>query len=145
MHVLDAHRLAPLLVRGSLDDESGEDLAVQAAHRRGGEDPFRRTARAHDRVHAASDDSRGDTRREIAVGDESNACAGRADLLDDLFVSRTIEDDHDEILDLALQAPRNRPQVVDHRRVQAHSVLGTRADDELFHVEVGGVQQAAAV
>ena len=62
-----------------------------------------------------------------------------------VLVSRTIEDDHDEILDLALQASRNRPQVVADRRVQAHGVLGTRADDELFHVEIGGVQQAAAV
>ena len=42
--------------------------------------------------------------REVAVADQPDARAGRADLLDELLVSRPIEDDDDEILDVALEA-----------------------------------------
>jgi len=35
----------------------------------------------------------------------------------------------------------DRPQVLVHRRVEADVVLRARADDQLVHVEIGGVQQ----
>ena len=39
----------------------------------------------------------------------------------------------------------DRPQVLAHRRVDVDEVLGAGADDQLLHVEIGRVQQAAFV
>ena len=64
--------------------------------------------------------------------------------LDQLLVARPVEHDHDQVLDVALEAARDRLQVLRDRRVQADRVLGARADDQLLHVEIGRVQQAAA-
>ena len=141
----DAHRAAALFVLGLADHEAREDLAVQAAHRGRGQHAFGRAADAHDGVHAAADDSRGNARREIAVGNQADARASRTDLLDQLLVARTVEHGDDEVLDVALEAARDRLQVLGDRRVQADRMLGARSDDQLFHVEIGRVEQAAAV
>src|SRR6185503_19299399 len=50
LDVSDPHRAAALFVLGLADDEAREDLAVQAAHRRGGQHAFRRAAGPHHRV-----------------------------------------------------------------------------------------------
>ena len=86
-----------------------------------------------------------DAGRQIAVADEPDAGAGRADVGDELLVARPIEHDDDQILDLAAEALRDRVQVVGDRRVEVHRVLRARPDDELFHVEIRRMQQAAAL
>ena len=145
LEVGDPHRAAPLFVLGLVDDEAREDLAVQAAHRRRGQHALGRAARPHDRVHTGADDRRGDAGRQVAVADQADARAGGADVGDELLVPLTIEHDHDEIVDVAAEAARNRLQVVRHRRIEADGILRAGPDDELFHVEIGGVQQTAAL
>ena len=56
--------------------------------------------------------------------------------------SRTIID---QILHLAVEPLRDRFQVVCHRRVEVDRALARRADDDLLHVEVGRMQQAAVL
>ena len=76
LEVGDPHRPAALLVLRLGDHEPREDLAVQAAHRRGREHAFGRAAGAHHRVHAGADDRGRDAGRQIAVA-ESAGCARR--------------------------------------------------------------------
>ena len=79
LEVGNAHRAAALLVLGLVDHETGEDLAVQAAHRRRRQHPFRRAAGAHHGVHTAAGDGGGNTGRQVAIADQPDARAGRAE------------------------------------------------------------------
>ena len=141
----DAHGAAAGLVLGRGHHQPPEDLAIQAAHRRGGDYAFRRAPDPHHRVHAASDDGCRNARRQIAIADQSDAGAGRANLLDQRRVTRSIEHDHHEILDVPFEAPRDRPKILARGRVETDLVLRAGPDDELLHVEIGGVQKPAAV
>ena len=90
--------------------------------------------------------ARRDAGREIAVGDQPDARAGAADLLDQLLVARPVEHDDDQVASPG--APRRLAidlQVLLRRRVEVHGALGRRPDDDLLHVAVGRVQQAALV
>ena len=88
LEVGDAHRAAALFVLGLADDEPREDLAVQAAHRRRGQHALRRAAGAHHGVDAGPDDRGRDAGRQIAVANQADARAGRADVGDQLLVAR---------------------------------------------------------
>ena len=109
LEVGDAHRAAALFVLGLADDEAREDLAVQAAHRGRGQHAFGRAAGAHHRVDAGADDGGGDAGRQVAVADQPDARAGRADVGDQLLVARPVEHDDDEVLDLAAEAAGRSP------------------------------------
>ena len=109
LEVGDAHRAAALLVLGLADDEAREDLAVQAAHRGGRQHAFGRAARAHHGVDARPDHRRRDAGREIAVADQADARAGRADVRDQLLVARPVEHDDDEIVDVAAEGTWRSP------------------------------------
>ena len=113
--VADPHRAAAFLVLRLVDHEARENLAVQTAHRRRGQHAFGRAAGAHHGVHPGADDGSGDTGREIAVADQPDARAGRADVVDQLLVARAIEHDDDQILDAAAERARNRLEVLVHR------------------------------
>ena len=55
--------------------------------------------------------------REVAVADQPDARAALADLGDQLLVARPIQDDHDQVVDVAAEALRDRLQVVLDGRV----------------------------
>src|SRR5262245_10743811 len=95
LEVGNAHGAAPVFVLRLVDHQSREDLAIQAAHRRGGQHALWRPARAHDGMDAAADDGCRNPGREIAVANEPDSRAGGADVVDELLVSGPIEhDDH---------------------------------------------------
>ena len=56
-----------------------------------------------------------------------------------------VEHDHDQIVHAALQAAGDGFQIVLDRRFQVHRAFGRRADHDLLHVTIGGMQQAAAL
>ncbi len=64
---------------------------------------------------------------------------------DELLVTRPIEHDDDQVLDLAAETLRDRVQVVGDRGVEVNRVLRARPDDELFHVQIRGMQQPSAL
>ena len=88
---------------------------------------------------------RGDAGREVAIADQADARAGFANIGDELLMPRAVEHHDDQIVHAALQPPGDGFQVVLHRRVQIDRAFRRRADDDLFHVAVGRVQQAAAL
>ena len=58
-------------------------------------------------------------------------------------MTRAIEHDDGELIDLASQAAGDGAKVFADRRVDIDQVFRGRADDQLLHVEIGRVQQAA--
>ena len=74
----------------------------------------------------------GDARREVAVGDQPDARAGAADVLDQLLVARAIEDDDDEVLDLAVEALGDRLQVLLDGRVEVDRALARAGPTMIF-------------
>ena len=70
---------------------------------------------------------------------------GRPDIGDQLFVARAVEHHHGELVHLAAEAARDRAQVLAHRGIEIDQMLRARPDDELLHVDVGRMQQAAAL
>src|SRR5579862_445313 len=125
------------------DHEPREDFAVQAAQGRGGEDAFGGTAGAHDGVDAGAENGGGDAGGEIAVADEADARSGGANIVDELFVAGTIENDDDEVFLIAIEAARDGADVIDHRGVEIDGALTARPHGDFVHVQIGGVQQAA--
>ena len=83
--------------------------------------------------------------REIAVANQPDAGSGGADVADQLLVPRSIQHDDHEVLDLTPETSGNRFKVVGRRRVQVDGVLRAWPDHQLLHVEIGRVQQSAAV
>src|SRR5262249_10535288 len=127
---LGAPRAAAFLVFGLPGHEAREDLAVQAAHRGGREHALRRAAGPHDGVDAGADDRGRDAGRQVAVADQPDARAGPADLLDQLLVPRPIEYHDHEIFDAAIEAARDRPEILVHGRVEADGLLRARSDHQ---------------
>jgi hypothetical protein len=54
IHVGDPHRAAPRFFLRGVHNQPRENLPVETTHRRGDQHPFRRPARAHDRMHTAA-------------------------------------------------------------------------------------------
>ena len=99
----DPHLLRPTPLLPTSEAKPAEDLGPEAAERGGGEHAFWRAARSHDRVHVGSGDRDGKRSHEVAIFDELDASARRAHVVDELFVSRAVEDDDGEIADVAIQ------------------------------------------
>src|SRR6267143_2274185 len=122
-----------------------QNLPVQATQRRRRQHAFRRAARAHHRMHSRPDDRGRNSRREVAVADQPDARPRRANIRDNLFVPRPVQNHHHEILNISLQPLCDRLQVVGHRSIQVDRPLARRPHHQLFHVQVRRMQQAAAV
>src|SRR2546428_11769748 len=135
--VLDAHPCDAFFQFRLVDDQPAEHVTIQAADGSSRDDAFRCSARAHNRMHAGTNDSSGDARRKIAIADQLDARARGANIGNQLLVTGTVEHNDDEIFDVALQPLGNVLQVVRHRRIHLYGTLTRWADDNLFHVAVG--------
>src|SRR4051812_25920566 len=145
LEIGNAHRAAARLVLRRRHHQPAEDLAVQAAHGRGRQYPFGRSADSHDRVHSAADHRRSDPGREIAVANQPYARAGVADFFNQLSVPWPIEHHHDQVLDVPLERACNSTEVVADARVKIDGVLRGGADHEFLHVQVRSMQQTAVI
>src|SRR6185295_2651776 len=149
--VVEAESLEPLLLRlllllvGVVGLEAGLDLAAEAAHGRSGDDSLGSAADADDRVDAGAAYGGGDAGREVAVRDQTDAGAGGADVRDELLVPRAVEHHDGQIAHPTLEGRGDVPQVLGDRRVDVDPAAGGGPDDDLLHVDVGGVEQAAAL
>src|SRR5690606_15140715 len=74
------------------------DVAAQGLERTGRDHALRRATDTQQQVHAGLRHRRHERAGHVAVGDELDARAGLADLLDDFLVARTVENDHGYIL-----------------------------------------------
>src|SRR6202008_2775781 len=141
--IFDAHAGQALLLFG-LHDQTAEHIAVETANGSRRDHPLGSATRAHDCVHAGANDGRGDSGGKVAVTDQANARPCRSDIGNQLFMTRTVEHDDDQIFDVTIQTPGNVFKIVSHRSIEFDSVLARRADYDFFHVAVGSIQQAAA-
>src|SRR5207247_5671534 len=145
LQVRDAHLPHALLLPGLGGHEAGEHAAVEATERGGGEHALGGAADPHHGVDVGAAHGGRDAGREVTVADQLDACAGLADVGDQLLVARAVEDDDDQVLDVAPERAGDRFQVRLDRRVDVDRPLGRRPDDDLLHVAVGRVQEAALV
>ncbi len=94
-------------------------------------------------MNAGADHRGGNPRGQVAVSDQADARAGLANVGDQLFVARAVQDDDDQVLDVAVQALGNGFQIVGHRSIEFDRALARRTHHDFFHVDVGRVQQSA--
>ena len=137
--VLDSHLGDAFVMLGFGDDETREDFTVEAAQSGRGENAFGRAASSHHGVNAGADDGSADAGGKVAIRNQADAGAGGANIGDQLFVARAIENDDDEVFDFAVEALGDRVQIVSDGRVQIHGAFAGRADDDFLHVKVGRV------
>jgi hypothetical protein len=69
-------------------------------------------------MYAISSNRYSDSSRKIAISDQVNARALAPYIVDQLFVTRPVQHDHGEVIDIPVQAARYGLQILRHRRVQ---------------------------
>src|SRR5213076_2173350 len=126
LQVRDAHLPHALLLPGLGGHQAGEHAAVQAAERGGGEHALGGAADPHHGVDVGAAHGRRDAGGEVAVADQLDARAGLADVGDQLLVARAVEDDDDQVLDVAPERAGDRLQVLVDRRVDVDRPLRRR-------------------
>ena len=94
-------------------------------------------------MHSGAHDRGRDPGGEVAVADEPDARPRLADVGDEPLVAGPVEHDDHQVVDLAVERLGERLEVVLHRGVDVDLALGRRPHDELLHVDVGRVQEAA--
>ena len=92
--------LLPLVV--VLRPELALQRTAHALERAGGDDPLRRATDAQEQVDAGALPGGGDRAGDVAVGDELDAGAGLADLVDELLVPGAVEDADGDVAEGAL-------------------------------------------
>src|SRR5581483_7589937 len=80
---------------------------------------------------------------EIAVADQFDARAGFADLRDEIVMTLAIEYDDGQFVDVALECFGELAEVFGDGLLEIDILRGRGTDDELVHVDIGCVQQAA--
>jgi len=78
---------------------------------------------------------------EIAVLDELDPGARGTHVVDELFVSRTVEDDDGQVADVAIQRLRDDLKILGDGSVKIDLASRGCTDHELLHVSVGRVQK----
>ena len=83
---------------------------------------------------------------DIAVGDQLDSAAERAEFSDDFRMARPVEHAGDDLVRLDALGGGDRPDILAGRFAQVDRAFGIAgADRQLFHIRIGRVQQAAAV
>ena len=83
---------------------------------------------------------------DIAVADQPHGGASGADLLDQLGVTRTVEDAGGDLGDRHALGLGERVQIVGGRSIEIDEILGVaRSDGDLVHIERRHLEQAAAL
>ena len=120
------------------------ELATDAAQRGAGEDAFRCAARAHVDVDGRVGIGGGDDAGDVAVTDQHHADAKAAQLGDQRFVARAVEDAGDDLVGSHALGRGDRLDILGRRLVEIDDAGGqARADRDLVHINVGRVEQAA--
>ena len=125
--------------------EPALDRPAQAAQGGGGKHSFRRSAHPEQHVHAGGVDRGRDCGGDVAVRDQVDAGAGAPDAPDQLIVARPIEHNHGQVLEVVALRGGDALQILFDRPVEVDRGGGPRADRDLLHVRVRGVEEMAAL
>src|SRR5579884_2275702 len=129
----------------SVDDEAAQHLTAEAAQGRRGQHSFRRSAAAHHGVNAGAAYGGGNPGGEIAIGNEADAGACFANSRDQLGMAGAVEDEDHQIVYATVEATGNGAEVVLRRSIEIERAAAGWTGDDLLHVAVGRVQQAAVL
>lgn len=132
----DAHLLGPFDFALVPRFEPALEFPADAAKGRRGQNAFGRASDTEQQIDTGFRLGRRDRGRDIAVADQANARACLANFLYDLFVSRTGENDHRQIFDVAPSRFGEGMKILRRSLVQIDDVLAGGADGDLFHVGV---------
>src|SRR5690625_3467947 len=119
------------------------DFPAQALQCRDRQHPFGGAARAEHGVDVRSPDGCRNRGNHVAVPDELHPGAGLAHFRYQVPVAFPVEDDDRQVFEGTVEAEGDRVQVRGDGPAEVHLPGGGRPDDDLFHVNVGGLQQAA--
>jgi len=75
-------------------------------------------------MYTTANDRGGNARRQVAIGDQANTGAGRADVFDELDVAGPVEDDYDQVGDVTQRAIARRFSATVASRLTACFALG---------------------
>ena len=144
---MHAHLVGAFALLLAVEDQPALHLAADAAQRGRRQHAFGRAAGADIHVDAGIVGIGAmDHARHVAVGDQAHRGPGAADGGNDIGVARTVEHQHGDrggIDALRLGQPAN---IVGGRRVELDDALVvTGTDRDLLHVDVGRMQQRAAI
>ena len=74
------------------------------------------------------------------VGLVAGACF--ADLADQFFMARPVENDDRQVIDVAVESASDSPEILGDRQVEIDLAAAGRSDDDFLHVAIGSVQEA---
>ncbi len=111
------------------------DRPAHAADRRGGDDALRCAADSGQQVGAGIRPARRDRAGHVTVGDQPDPRAGGADIGDQLFVARPVQDAHRQVGHRRVLRLRDAADVLTDRRGDVDRVDGVGTDGDLVHVE----------
>src|SRR5581483_2012069 len=120
-------------------------LTAEAAQRGSREHGLPRAADADGEMVVRPADGGRDRGGHVAVLDELDARACRADLLDQVVMAGTIEDDRRHVVHAPAECLRDRLDVLAHRPLQIDRTAGAGADGHLAHVHVGELDQLPGI
>ena len=118
-------------------------LAAEAAQRGSREHGLPRAADADGEMVVRPTDGGRDRGGHVAVLDELDARARRADLLDQIVMAGAVEDDRRHVVHAPAECLRDRLDVLAHRPQEIDRAARPRADGHLAHVHVGELDQLA--
>src|SRR5918996_5778968 len=118
------------------------ELSAQAAERRCREYGLPCPPDADGEVVVRPPDRGRDGGGHVAVLDQLDARAAGADLLDQIVMTRAVEDDRRDVLGVAAERVRDRPDVVRHRPVEVDLPAGNGPDGHLAHVHLRQAREA---
>ena len=110
-------------------------VAADALDGAGSDDGFRRAADSHEEVDSGIRFAGGERSRYVSVGDEADTGVDGADLFDELFVARPVEDDYRDVFDGFAQCARDGADVVGRAGFDVDGVSRVRTGRYLVHVE----------
>lgn len=116
--IANAHGQDPLLEFRSIHHQSPDHRPVQTADGRGRDHPLRSAARSHYRVDARAAHGNGNAGRKIPIGNEPDARARGANLLDQLRVPRPVQHHNDKVLHAAIHATGDLFEIFLDGRIQ---------------------------
>src|SRR5436190_20000960 len=82
--------------------------------------------------------------RKIAVRDQANAGTGCPNAVDQRFVPSAVEADDGQVVDVTAQAAGDILQILLDRSVDIDRAAAGRANDDLVHIDIRRIKQAAA-
>src|SRR3989344_1469292 len=137
----DAHLLRTRLLLLVAEMEPALDLPAERLEPGSRDDALRRVPDAHEHVHCGVRQGRRQPSGDVTVPDELDARPACPDVPDELAVPVPVQDNNSDVVRFLVEPVRVRVDVLFPRRGEVDDACGLRADGDLVHVGVRGMEQ----